>query len=71
MKETVDIKKIEKEIDLLDDEELIRLLDSIVTRLKIKRRSRPLLDWRELYGTGKGLWEMDAQDYVNSLRKDR
>jgi len=71
MKEKVDMEKIEKEIALLGDEELVRLLDSIVTRLKIKRRSKPLQDWRELYGAGKGLWKMDAQDYVNSLRRDR
>ena len=71
MKEKIDIEKIEKEFTLLDDKELIRLLDSIVKQLKIKRRDTPIRDWRELYGAGKGLWEMDAQDYVNSLREDR
>ena len=71
MKETVDIEKIEQKIALLEDEELIRLLDSIINRLKIKTRSKPRQDWRELYGAGKGLWKMDAQDYVNSLRRDR
>jgi hypothetical protein len=30
------------------------------------------LDWNELYGLGKGLWEnKDAQQYINKLRKDR
>lgn len=71
MKENTDIEKIEKEIALLGDEELVRLLDSIVTRLKIKKRSKPHQNWRELYGAGKGLWKMDAQDYVNSLRRGR
>lgn len=71
MKESVDIEKIEQKIAMLEDEELVRLLDSIVNRLKTKTRNKPCLDWRELYGAGKGLWKMDAQDYVNSLRRDR
>ena len=71
MKENINIEKIEKEIALLGDEELVRLLDSIVTRLKTKRRNKSSKDWRELYGAGKGLWKMDAQDYVNSMRRDR
>lgn len=71
MKENIDIDKIEKEIALLGDEELVRLLDSIVRQLKTKRRNKPSQDWQKLYGAGKGLWKMDAQDYVNSIRRDR
>jgi hypothetical protein len=71
MKETVNIKKIEQKIAMLEDEDLVRLLHSIVNQLKRKIRSKPYQDWRELYGAGKGLWKMDAQDYVNSLRRDR
>jgi len=30
------------------------------------------LDWKKLYGLGKGLWKgEDPQDYVNRLREDR
>ncbi|MEW6162857.1 MAG: hypothetical protein AB1606_06060 [Nitrospirota bacterium] len=30
------------------------------------------LGWKGLYGLGKGLWKgEDAQEYVNSLRRDR
>ncbi len=30
------------------------------------------LDWKGLYGLGKGLWKgEDAQDFVNRLREDR
>lgn len=71
MKETVNIKKIEQKIDMLEDEDLVRLLDSIVNQLKRKTRSKLHQDWRELYGAGKGLWQMDAQHYVNSIRRDR
>jgi hypothetical protein len=71
MKETVNIKKIEQKIAMLEDEDLVRLLHSIVNQLKRKTRSKPHHDWRKLYGAGKGLWKMDAQDYVNSLRRDR
>jgi len=30
------------------------------------------LDWKNLYGLGKGLWEgKDAQDYVSRQREDK
>jgi hypothetical protein len=30
------------------------------------------LDWKALYGLGKGLWkDEDAQEYVNRLREER
>lgn len=30
------------------------------------------LDWKELYGLGKGLWKTeDAQEFVNCLREER
>jgi hypothetical protein len=30
-----------------------------------------LLSWEEMYGIGKGVWKIDAQEYVNHLREDR
>jgi hypothetical protein len=30
-----------------------------------------LLSWEEMYGIGKGVWEIDAQEYVNQLREER
>jgi hypothetical protein len=30
------------------------------------------LDWKSLYGLGKGLWKgEDAQEYVNRMREER
>ena len=48
-------------------------MEALVQQLKVKSIStREELDWSELYGLGKGLWNgEDAQDYVNRLRDDR
>ncbi len=29
------------------------------------------LNWETLYGSGKGLWDEDAQNHVDGLREDR
>ena len=37
-----------------------------------KQAVQQKLEWEELYGLGKGLWDNeDAQDYVTKLREDR
>lgn len=65
------VNKLEKEIDLLPAEDLLRLLDGIAHRLKTSLKSHPSYNWEKLYGVGKGLWEEDAQEYVKRLREDR
>ena len=32
---------------------------------------KDLFTWKEMYGMGKGVWNIEAQDYVNQLREDR
>ena len=71
MKKPRTVSRIEKEIALLPSEDLLELLDGIVRRLKTSMRTRPSYNWDKLYGAGKGLWEEDAQEYVERMRQDR
>jgi hypothetical protein len=67
------LKKIEKEVERLSQRDQLKLLEKVArylgkTGVKLNRE----LDWKELYGLGKGLWKgEDAQKYVNRLREDR
>jgi len=67
------LEKIEKEVEKLTPQEQLKLVEKLAhqlrkTRLVMKKE----LDWKGLYGLGKGLWKgEDAQEYVNRLRADR
>lgn len=67
------LEKIEKEIERLSPKEQLRLVEKLAhhlrkTGLSVKKE----LDWKNLYGLGKGLWRgEDAQECVNRLREDR
>lgn len=67
------LEKIEKEIESLSPDDQLKLVEKLAhqlrrTGLAVKKE----LDWKDLYGLGKGLWkDEDAQDYVNRLREDR
>ncbi len=67
------LEKIEKEVEKLTPQEQLELVERLThqlrkTRLVMKKE----LEWKELYGLGKGLWEgQDAQEYVNRSRADR
>ena len=67
------IGEIEKEIKSLSPSDQLRLMEKIAQQLRKSGLSlRKELDWKNLYGLGKGLWKGDdAQGYVNSLREDR
>ncbi len=66
------LPKITKDIEQLTPQEQLKLVETIVHRLRITDMAdENELDWRELYGLGKGLWEEDAQAYVERLRSDR
>lgn len=72
MPKTVAIEKIEKEIEKLTPQQQLKLVEKLAhqlrrTGLTVKKE----LDWKGLYGLGKGLWKEDAQAYVNRLREDR
>lgn len=67
------LEKIEKEIERLSPKDQLKLVEKLAhhlrkTGLAVKKE----LDWKNLYGLGKGLWKSeDAQNYVNRLREDR
>lgn len=67
------LETIEKEVAKLSLQDHIKLMEALSRQLREKSIStRPKLDWPELYGIGKGLWDnLDAQDYINGLREDR
>jgi hypothetical protein len=73
MPKGVTLGKIEKEIESLTPEEQLKLVERLIHRLrKIGITVKKGLDWKGLYGLGKGLWKgEDAQEYVNRLREDR
>ncbi|HSB06967.1 MAG TPA: hypothetical protein VLK23_17460 [Thermodesulfobacteriota bacterium] len=67
------LEKIQKEIEKLSPKDQLKLVEKVAYQLRksgvaVKRD----LDWKSLYGLGKGLWKgEDAQEYVNRLREDR
>jgi len=67
------LEKIAKEIERLSQKDQLKLVEKLAQQL---RRSgitpKRELDWKGLYGLGKGLWKGDdAQEYVNRVREDR
>ncbi len=71
-KETT-LGKIEKEVEKLTPKDQLKLLECLAHQLRKTRLAmKKELDWKGLYGLGKGLWKgEDAQEYVNRLREDR
>jgi len=73
MRRTSTLGKIEKEIEKLSPKDQLKLVEKLAHQLrKTGIAVKKELDWKNLYGLGKGLWKgEDAQDYVNLLREDR
>lgn len=66
------IEKIEKEMESLSSAERLRLVDNVIRRMIRDEGLKKEHKRREsMYGSGKGLWDVDAQEYVNGLREDR
>ena len=63
---------IKKQTAKLSLHEHIKLLETLAQQLRKKSNSTlKELDWADLYGLGRGLWDKeDAQDYVNRTRED-
>ena len=65
--------KIAKEIEGLSPKDQLKLVEKLAHQLRksgitVKRD----LDWKGLYGLGKGRWKgEDAQEYVNRVREER
>ena len=72
--ETVNnLEKIESQIMRLTIPEQIYLIERIARRVRcVQAKPATTLNWSDLYGSGKGIWEGDdAQDYVNRSREER
>jgi len=73
MPKGITLRKVEKEVESLTPQEQLKLVERLTHKLRktgITMKKR--LDWKGLYGLGKGLWKgEDAQEYVNRLREDR
>ena len=62
------LQTIIKEISHLNQEELELLLREVIQRIDRQKKVEAILD--EYIGVGKGVWQTDAQEYVNELRKE-
>ena len=62
----MDVKGIIKEIDSLPAEGKVEIYSYLTERLK--SRDKILKSLEEIRGIGKGIWNMDAQEYINQER---
>jgi hypothetical protein len=68
----VSLSHIWKDAQLLSKREKMKLVEKLIHQLRIEDDEQErLLSWEEMYGVGKGIWDIDAQEYVNQLREDR
>lgn len=64
------VKTIIKEIKKLSIKDLEAILREILRRMNRQQKIEAAMN--DFIGSGQGVWEKDAQDYVNILRdKDR
>jgi len=72
MRDNITLEEIEKGIEKLESQEQLMLMDKLIHLLVRDTHVKKELDWNELYGLGKGLWNHeDAQEYVNRYREER
>lgn len=68
---TSSILAIEKQVKDLPVEEQLELLERIIHNVKYYNLGKKKLDIPSLYGSGKGLWDEDAQEFVDRGRENR
>jgi hypothetical protein len=73
MRKLATFEIIERKIEKLTPQEQLKLVKRLTRRLRKKYVSvKKELEWKELYGLGKGLWKKeDAQGFVDCLREER
>jgi hypothetical protein len=64
----MDIQQILKEIDELPIHKQLEVFAHLAS--KLKKREQVLSALEKIRGKGMGLWNIDAQEHVNILRKD-
>ncbi|WP_375559870.1 hypothetical protein ACE193_19395 [Bernardetia sp. OM2101] len=65
---TSTVQSIIEQIRKLNTDELELILKEVFESVERKKRITLALD--NFIGTGKGIWNLDAQEYVNSLREE-
>ena len=64
----MDVKQIIKEIDSLPAEGKVQIYSYIYASLNKREQTLAVLE--KYRGIGKGVWNEDAQEYINRLRED-
>jgi hypothetical protein len=64
----MDLKQIIEEIEKLPEAKKVELYSYVNTKVRKKAYLLALLN--DIKGSGKGIWNLDAQEYVNRLRSD-
>ena len=65
-----ELNYIWNEVQVLSRSERMKLAERLIHQMRIEDEEQEgLLSWEEIYGIGKGVWEIDAQEYVNQLRE--
>ena len=62
------VQTIIKEIKNLSIKDLEAILQEILHRMNRQQRIEAAMN--DFIGSGRGVWETDAQDHVNSLREE-
>lgn len=65
----MDVKKIIEEIEQLPSEKKAELYSNVNSKFRKKEYLLSIIN--EIKGSGKGILNVDAQEYVNQLRDDR
>ena len=64
------VDNIWQETRKLSRYEKMYLLKKLIRQLRIDETEKAgHIDWEQMYGIGKGIWKIDAQEYVNELRE--
>jgi hypothetical protein len=65
---TSTVQSIIEQIRKLNTDELELILKEVFE--SVERKKRITLALNNFIGSGKGVWNLDAQEYVNSLREE-
>ncbi len=72
IKSNSNIEKIEQEVINLSLQDQLELIEKIINHIKEEnlKDNREDFSWDQFYGISKGLWQEDAQEYVDRLREE-
>jgi len=71
MKKTINLETISKETIQLSASEQLKLAEILIHRIANAKMVNSKAKPDKIYGSGKGIWNIDAQDYVSDLRSER